>query len=87
MPRILFAFLATALFVAFSIANTQHVELSFVFGSPVEIRLIFLLLIAFGSGVAASTFRRMLHEARERSQTRRIRLRLERRNLERRDAE
>lgn len=77
MGRILGSVVTTALFAAFSLANTQHVELSLVFGAPVEIRLIFLLFIAFGSGVFATIFQRMLHDARRRAQARRIRLRLQ----------
>lgn len=42
--------IGTAAVVAFSVANTHHVELSFVFGPPVRVRMIFLLLSTFSLG-------------------------------------
>jgi uncharacterized integral membrane protein len=87
MARIVMTIVATAIFVAFSLSNTQHVEVSFVVGRPIEVRLIFLLLITFGSGIVATVFHRLLTDASRRAQHRRIRLQLMRANQQRELAE
>jgi uncharacterized integral membrane protein len=87
MGRIALAFLATVLFVSFALSNTHHVELSFVVGRPVEIRLIFLLAISFGSGVIASLFYQLWLDANRRAHQRKARLQLRRAEFGREDAE
>jgi len=76
MSRILGAVAVTAMFLAFAFSNSQHVALSFVLGPPVEIRLIFLLLVAFVSGAGAAQFHRMVSDTRRRNELRRFRHRL-----------
>lgn len=57
------AVLSTAFVVAFGMANSHHVQLAWVLGEPVEMRLIFLLSIAFGLGVLTVAFHRLATRA------------------------
>ncbi|GAB4284459.1 MAG: hypothetical protein Kow0092_38870 [Deferrisomatales bacterium] len=56
MLRLIFAVLGTIVAVAFFMANTHPVAVSFVFGPPVPVRLIFLLLTAYGAGLLTAFF-------------------------------
>ena len=76
MGRLMLAIVAMVVFVAFSLSNTHHVELSFVLGKPVHIRLIFLLAIAFVAGTVSTLFYQMLLENSRRAQLRKTHLRL-----------
>ena len=60
MSKLALAVLVTIGIVAFSIANSTHVQLSFVVGRPVQIRLIFLLICAFFVGMAVPVFHRLV---------------------------
>jgi uncharacterized integral membrane protein len=51
MFRLILAIVATVSAVVFVMANTHRVELSFVVGSPVRVRLIFLLMLTFLAGL------------------------------------
>ncbi len=51
MMRLIIAVLFTVTLVTFVMANTHHVMLNFFIGPPVQIRLIFLIISAFFSGV------------------------------------
>ncbi len=64
MFRLFAAILATVSAVVFIMANTHHVRISFVVGSPVQIRLIFLLMITFVAGAVASGFLTMISKLR-----------------------
>jgi len=64
MIRLIVAVVGTAIAVVFVMANTHHVELSLVFGSPVEVRLIFLLMSTFLLGVLVSSFLGMISKVR-----------------------
>lgn len=50
MLQLFVAVVLTILAVMFAMANTHHVELNFVLGEPVEIRLIFLLVATYFAG-------------------------------------
>ncbi|MDH5674063.1 MAG: hypothetical protein OEZ06_18040 [Myxococcales bacterium] len=50
MVQLILAVGLTVVTVLFSMANTHHVALYYVFGEPVRVRLIFLLAIAFIAG-------------------------------------
>ncbi len=52
--RLILSVVTTVLSVVFIMANTHDVELGIVFGGPVRIRLIFLLMSAFLLGVVVS---------------------------------
>jgi len=52
--RLTLAVILTVLFVGFSLANAHHVEMSLVFGKPIEIRLIFLLGSTFALGAMSA---------------------------------
>jgi uncharacterized integral membrane protein len=84
MAKILGAMAVIVTFLAFALSNTEHVRLSFVLGPPVEIRLIFLVLVAFASGAGAALFHRMVSDTRRRNELRRFRHRLLKSNNERR---
>lgn len=56
MGRLIVAILCTVAVVAFSMTNTHHVELSFVVGEAVKIRLISLLAVTFIAGALTVYF-------------------------------
>lgn len=60
MAQLVVAVLSTVALVLFAMANTHDVELSYVVGSPIRIRLIFLLAVAFLSGVVSTLFYQMV---------------------------
>lgn len=64
MVRLLIAILVTVGAVVFIMANTHDVELDVVFGTPVRIRLIFLLLSTFILGVVVSSLFGMIAKLR-----------------------
>ena len=64
MLRLVLAMAATVSAVVFVMANTHHVKISFAFGSPVKVRLIFLLMITFFAGAIVSGFFAMISKLR-----------------------
>ena len=56
MLKLIFAILVTVAVVTFSLSNSHDVELSLIFGPPVKIRLIFLLLCTFFLGMTVPIF-------------------------------
>jgi len=54
MKRLVFIVLLTAIVTLFAVANSHHVELSFIFGAPVRMRMIFLLAGVFTAGVIST---------------------------------
>ena len=72
MFRLLGAVVFTMAAVVFSMANTQQVELDFVFGPPAKVRLIFLLMMAFVLGLLVATFVSMMGRIRLRSKLRAV---------------
>lgn len=64
MVRLFLAIVVTVLTVVFIMANTHDVELDVVFGSPVRIRLIFLLLSTFILGMVISSLFGMVARVR-----------------------
>ncbi len=73
VARIVYTILATIACLAFALSNTQHVEVSFVIGEPVETRLIFVLVISFGLGVLTSSYYRMAQDAKRHLKQRKMR--------------
>ena len=71
MSKFLSYLVASILLVAFAFSNSDHVSLSFVFGTPIQIRLIFLLLVTFLAGAAVPVFCVLLGNARRRGRGRR----------------
>ena len=55
MLQLIVAVVLTVVVVLFAMANSHHVELSYVMGEPIRIRMIFLLAVAFLAG-AVSTY-------------------------------
>ena len=60
MVQLVLAILITVVIVVFSVVNSHHVQLSFVIGAPVEVRLVFLLMCTFFVGMAVPTFHRLV---------------------------
>jgi len=74
MAQLIVAVGLTILAVVFSMSNTHHVELGWVVGEPIRIRLIFLLGIAFVAGsvttVLYQLIGRVMHQTQLRSRQR-----------------
>lgn len=83
MRQLVLAVLITVVVVLFGFANSHEVELGYVVGEPIEMRLVFLLAIAFATGALTAVFRRMAQEARRRRGRARRRSRPTRRPLPR----
>ncbi len=73
MFRLVVAMTATMAAVVFVMTNTHHVKMSFVFGSGVRVRLIFLLMITFLLGAIASRFFSMILNLRFRRLSKQLR--------------
>ena len=71
MHKILMTFALIALLVIFGMQNSDHVVVSFIFGGPVRVRLIFLLLIAAAGGFIAAYIKGLGREIRLKKQIRR----------------
>lgn len=71
MQQLVVAIVLTVVLVAFSVANSHHVALSYVFGEPTRVRLIFLLWIAYGAGLLASILYLLSVRAARRARARR----------------
>jgi uncharacterized integral membrane protein len=87
MSRLLFIMLATVGLVLFALANTEHVELSFIVGQT-RIRLIFLLMMSFTTGgLSAIVYQAVVAARGRRSRKRQTRLVVRRVDVEEGDAE
>lgn len=75
MWQLIVSVLLTVAFVAFGMANAHRVTVELIFGEPIEIRLIFLLVIAFVGGFLTVALRQMAVRAVARRRDRRARLR------------
>ena len=73
MARLTVLMALTIAAVVFGMSNTQDVHLSLVFGEPVEIRLIVLLVIAYLSGAVSSYFYQTITQINRRAERRRMR--------------
>jgi len=51
MKRLVAILVGTLVAMLFAVANSHHVEVSFIFGAPVRMRMIFLMAGVFISGV------------------------------------
>ena len=54
MKRLVSIMLLTVIVTLFAAANSHHVELSFIFGAPVRMRMVFLLAGVFTAGVIST---------------------------------
>ena len=54
MKRLLAILMGTLVAMLFAVANSHHVEISFIFGAPVRMRMIFVLAGVFVSGVLST---------------------------------
>jgi uncharacterized integral membrane protein len=54
MKRLIFFILATVIVTTFAVSNSHHVEMSLIFGAPVQMRMIFLLAGVFTAGVIST---------------------------------
>lgn len=70
MFRLILAVVATISAVVFVMANTHEVELSFVIGAPVQVRLIFLLMLTFLAGLITSWLWGLISQVRWRRRVR-----------------
>ncbi len=64
MIKLALVVLLTFVIVAFGIANSHHIPVSFVLGAPVEIRLVFLILCTFFLGTAVPLFHQLIKDLR-----------------------
>ena len=69
MVRLFIAVTFTVAVVSFATVNTHQVTLSFVVGSPVKVRLIFLLLSSFLVGMVSCGFWVLLRRHAKRRRT------------------
>ena len=60
MGQLFLAVVTTIGIVLFAMANTHHVELSYVVGAPIQIRLIFLMAISLITGCTATLLAQMI---------------------------
>ena len=67
MLQLIVAVVLTVAVVLFGMANSHHVELSYVWGEPIRIRMIFLLAIAFLAGAVTSYLYQMANRVSRRS--------------------
>lgn len=75
MGRLILLVAVTVIVVVFAMSNTQDVQLSLVFGQPVQIRLIVLLVATYASGIVTSFFYHTITHVNRRAQQRRLRAR------------
>ncbi len=71
MIRLALAVFATIAIVVFAISNSHRVNLSCMVGPGVEVRLIFLLLVAFLAGMTVPVFYGLIHRLDREKQLRR----------------
>jgi uncharacterized integral membrane protein len=64
MIRLIVAIGLTVAVVIFVMMNTHHVTLSFVFGGPVKVRLIFLMMMTFFGGMLTTSLIAMIWRLR-----------------------
>jgi len=64
ITRLILAVLITIAVVVFAMANMHFVVLSLVFGPPLQMRLIFLLMSAFAAGIITASFVMMVRKIR-----------------------
>jgi uncharacterized integral membrane protein len=62
MLQLLIAVVATIAIILFAMANNHHVELSYVIGEPIRIRMIFLLACVFVAGWATAYFYQLVSQ-------------------------
>jgi uncharacterized integral membrane protein len=86
MSRLLIIMLATIGLVLFALANTEHVELSFVVGQT-SVRLIFLLMLSFGVGALFALLYQAVAAARGRARKQKARVAVRRVSFEESEAE
>lgn len=72
MHKILITMAMTGLLVLFGMQNADHVSVSFIFGSPVKIRLVFLLAMAAACGFLLSYIQGLSREIKFRRQIRKL---------------
>ena len=77
MLRVIMIIMATMGVVAFSLANTQRVGLSFVVGET-EVRLIFLMMTSFGTGAFVAALYQMVESAQRRAHQNSMRVAMKR---------
>jgi uncharacterized integral membrane protein len=70
MTKSILAVATTIVIVVFAISNSHHVDLNLAVGK-LEIRLIFLLLVAFLIGMTVPVFYRLFRSAEEKRQKKR----------------
>lgn len=75
MFKFILVVLLTVVIVTFSIANSHHVPMSLIFGAPIRIRLVFLLLSTFFIGMAVPIFHRLIKGVKDNKEIKRERKR------------
>ena len=64
MFQLALAILITVVIVVFSVANSHHVQLSFIVGAPAEVRLVFLLMCSFFMGIVVPIFYQLIQRSK-----------------------
>ena len=72
MHNILITMVIAGLLVLFGLQNSEHVAVSFIVGSPVQIRLVFLLAMAAAFGFLLSYIQGLGREIKFRKQLRKL---------------
>lgn len=72
MVKILFTAFATLFLILFGVQNSDHVPISFIIGSPTNIRLVFLLASAAAGGFLISYIRGLSREITLKKEIRRL---------------
>jgi uncharacterized integral membrane protein len=72
VQKILLTIAVTAILIVFGLQNSDHVPISFIVGSPIQIRLVFLLIIAAACGFLYSYIRGLRREISLKRQLRKL---------------
>ena len=72
MHKILITIAVTGLLVLFGMQNSNHVPVSLIVGTPVQVRLIFLLIVAAAFGFLFSYIRNLNREIQLKKEIRRL---------------
>ena len=70
MAQLIVAVGLTVCVVIFSMSNTHHVDLGWVVGEPIRIRLIFLLVLSFVGGGLSTVFYQLVGRVLQQAQLR-----------------
>ena len=56
MVKSIIAFITVVVIVLFALSNVHHIQLHFITGNPFDVRLIYLVLFSYMTGVLSATY-------------------------------